>query len=80
MQDENKKAVLIPNGVLLANFSREGYFLRVSFHAKECTTYREAWEKTEDELEQYNLPQRYSSYETFRSCRSRWVRDLNSIK
>lgn len=77
-QKKDNEAVLIPKDILSANFDRKGYFARVAFHSGSCESYREAWEKTEEELEQHGLPPRYSSYESFTVHRSRWVRDMNS--
>lgn len=55
-----------------------GYFLRHFKLCLESKSQLEAWDKLEDELtelqKQYNIPckPRYSSYEAFRVCKSRY--------
>lgn len=45
----------------------EGYFRRVYELLPESGTLREAWERTEAEREGVGLPERYSSYESFKA-------------
>lgn len=72
--------ICIPKAVLKANFNQKGYFDRVSFHAQNCVSYKEAWEKTEEELEQYSLPPRYNCYQSFITTRSKFIRNQNAKK
>lgn len=47
--------------------TRQGYFSRYMeiLSSNENYTYKRAWQELEDELEQYGLDHRYSTYESF---------------
>lgn len=68
----------IPLSVFNAGRDRAGYFARVSFHAATSENYREAWERTEAELAEYGFMPHYSSYESFRTGRTVYLRDRNA--
>lgn len=48
----------------------EGYFRRVYEILPAVGTLREAWEATEAERTGLGLPEKYTSYESFRACKS----------
>ena len=50
--------------------SSEGYFLRVYEFLPDLGTLRASWEATEREREELGLPERYTSYESFRRGKS----------
>lgn len=56
--------------------SNSGYFERFFELCAETRTYREAWECLEDEREDFGLPERYSSYESFRRGKSYHLNNL----
>jgi hypothetical protein len=76
MQKETLEEITIPIAVLKANFSMEGYFKRVTFIYRSTGNWCAAWQQIEEELSRYNLPERYTSYQSFISCRSRYVKSF----
>lgn len=48
----------------------KGYFLRVYAKLPELGTLRASWEAVEQERTELGLPERYSSYESFRAGKS----------
>lgn len=47
-----------------------GYFERFFELCAENPTYRQAWESLEHEREEFGMPERYSSYESFKRGKS----------
>lgn len=74
--------ITIPLPVLKANYDRRGYFVRYRHHYREIREEKgsvrgiakAAWEATESELENFCLPSRYSSYESFVKNKNHLVR------
>ena len=57
---------------------RKAFIKRVVEHSTNTNTYREAWERTENELEQAFGVRRYSSYESFRVSKCREQSELSN--
>ena len=50
-----------------------GYFKIYYTHVQNGKTHKEAYYACEDELEKYNLPPFYTSYESFKNAKSRYM-------
>lgn len=67
---ESEEMVLIPRRVITM-LHIEGYFSEFWRLVQEGHTHAEAYLLAERQLEEYGLPQRYESYETFKVMKSR---------
>ena len=70
MEHEKPENASIPAKVL-QTLTIPGYFARFYEILPEVGTNRAAWERLEAEREELGLPERYSSYESFKACKSR---------
>lgn len=57
----------------------QGYFERFFELCGEKPTYREAWEALEDERHDFGLPERFTSYESFRAGKTQHYNRLVRI-
>lgn len=72
---EEKETVRVPIEVIESTH-REGFFKQVrSLNASHCTM-REAYDRISSLLEEYGLPVRYTSFESFESAYYAWSRKL----
>jgi hypothetical protein len=53
--------------------STSGYFHRFYELSGECRTHQEAWQKLEEEREDFGLDEKYKTYESFRKAKSNYM-------
>ena len=53
--------------------STSGYFHRFYELSSECRTHQEAWQKLEEEREDFGLDEKYKTYESFRKAKSNYM-------
>ena len=63
---------------ILSLLSPEGFSKRFWEKSKEYKTYKEAYEKLEQDFEKHFGKRRYSDYDSFRVCRDRKLKKWNN--
>lgn len=67
-------------GIDLSILSKDGYFDRFFELCVDTKTYREAYEQVEEEYINLIGSHRYSSYESFKTIKTRYLRGLSGRK